>query len=156
MGRSNFSTVMRATDGTLWSMGIGEYDRNIVPNPIPVEPAGFLDPADDGEGRTIKKYLAPRNARLKKGHKRVTLLIESDDQHIESVAAVSYKIQDRIQTQVYDIVLHNFESYLLPVELNFAENSHKPTESTSQVYTIKDYSDGWIHTLIVLEEIRLK
>ena len=137
-------------------MGIGEHDRNTVPNPIPVEPAGFLDPADDGKDRVIKKYIAPSNMRMKKGHKRVTLLVDSDGLSIESTPALNNSTQNRLKTKVYDVVLHNFESYLLPVELNFAENSHMHTEANTNGYIIKDYSDGWVHTLIVVEEIKVE
>lgn len=34
---SNFNLVMRAEDGSLWALGMGEHDRNANPLPLPVQ-----------------------------------------------------------------------------------------------------------------------
>ena len=98
-----------------------------------------------------------------KGHKRVGLLI--DDQNF---TLFDNKQINRIKTKVYNVVLHNFESYLLPVELPFHDidntnllpheiidsNSSNNSNVKSKSYKIKDFSDGWLHTLLVLEDLQ--
>ena len=150
---------------------MGEYDRNTICSPLPVQPAddGTTPiPLDEDNKNKIDiiKYIAPPNARLVKGHKRVGLLIDDIDSthknsNIVDDSKVASKLENRIKTKVFDIVLHNFESYLLPVELKFNDeysnsgnfNSDSDKGLDKSYYRIKDYSDGWLHTLVVLEDL---
>ena len=150
---------------------MGEYDRNTICSPLPVQPPddGTTPiPIDEDNKNKIDiiKYVAPPNARLVKGHKRVGLLIDDiDSSHknskIENDSKISIapKFENLVKTKVFDIVLHNFESYLLPVELKFHDEYSNSLNSDSDKlldkshYRIKDYSEGWLHTLLVLEDL---
>jgi hypothetical protein len=55
-----------------------------------------------------------------------------------------------ICTKVYDIVLHNYESYLLPVDATVPLNQLPSTDMNVE-YRIKHFATGWQHTVMVLE-----
>ena len=155
--------VIRATDGTLWTLGIGEYDRNAVCDPTPVlaphseEEDRLLEEARR-EGResqfTIPLYVAAANARLVKGHQRVHLLEDSPSSSgplSSSTQAPRPNDNSPISTKVYDIVLHNYESYLLPVDVTEPLDQLPTSETNTVQFRIKHFVTGWQHTVMVLE-----
>ena len=156
--------VIRATDGTLWTIGMGEYDRNVICNPTPV-----LAPHSEEEDKLLEEarrenrenefkipvYIASAQSRLVKGHQRVHLLVEDSSSSSSgpfSSSSTSSRSSNSspICTKVYDIVLHNYESYLLPVDVTVPLDQLPSTDMNVQ-YRIKHFATGWQHTVMVLE-----
>lgn len=59
---SSFTLVARCHDGTIWAMGLGEYDRIAIANFIPV----YAFESDE-------QLVLEKDALLRKGHQRVTI-----------------------------------------------------------------------------------
>lgn len=119
---SNIGVVFRAHDRTLWAIGIGEYDRNGIPVPIPVqEEVADWDP-DNPPPFTLADV--DPSTRLIKGHNRVGVL--------RSCGTFS------------EVVLHENEAYVQPMmDKNFFDGI--PKEGT-----IIDCSIGWQHSLVAV------
>lgn len=154
---SNFTVVVRATDGSLWTIGMGEYDRNVV-----CEPTAVLAPHTEEEDKLLEEarcegredqfkiplHVAGPGARLVKGHQRVHLLEDSNPPLPTSPTAS--KSAPTIRTKVYDVVLHNFESYVLPVDVS-VPSEQLPNAELDVQFRIKHFVTGWQHTVMVLE-----
>jgi hypothetical protein len=82
---SNFTLVIRCSDGSLWAMGMGEYDRSTAPEPLRVQQANVLqesvpaaDGAGDGAGLDLDPPVQmPPTARLLKGFQRVAIVTDT-------------------------------------------------------------------------------
>ena len=173
---SNFTTVISTSDGSLWVIGLGEGDRNCVITPVQVQcrpPPGsiylddeesdpiLVEPNTDNPSRestdpsvTDKRpepeyYVASSSSTvLRKGHQRVIVLLEdaSDKTH-SSVDMTTVSCV----TKVYEVILHNYEAFLLPVTIDF-DPSCEPSVA-GQRYRVKDYSTGWMHTVTLIETV---
>lgn len=120
---SNSGVIMRANDQTLWAIGIGEYDRNGIADPIPVQEEVIDWDPENPPPFTLA--CVERDTRLIKGHNRVGILKKNG---IFS-----------------EIVLHENEAYIQPVmDEHFFDGL--PTGSN-----IIDCSIGWQHTLVAVE-----
>jgi hypothetical protein len=156
--KSNFSIVIRATDGTLWAMGMGEYDRNGVSVPTtvlsPINPN--IDHGQISSNNNTSQdipFIATSDSQMKKGNKRVSLVTHSIDGNALKDNAINHSW---LCSEIYDVILHNFEAYLKPVDLTFQQNS-VPSQKTeidkTRKYRITDYSSGWMHSLLALEDL---
>ena len=166
---SNFSLVVLASDGSLWVMGFGEYDRNCNPYLLRVQ-TDFHKYKDDlpssnssSTTTTIHPSSAdqstqqeqqqqqqqqefetvylrvPATARLKKGYARVSLLFSPSDN--PDVVNGDY--------HCYDIVLHNGEAYLIEIDVDRCPAVREQLGRAH--YRVADYSAGWKHSLLIAE-----
>jgi alpha-tubulin suppressor-like RCC1 family protein len=138
------STVILAEDCTLWAIGLGEYDRKPITQPLQVLaplPPNNPDAPDE-------YYVAPPSFRMSKGQARVAIL--TDDRQPDGTADSRF-----VTTSVYEVVLHELEAYLLPAQPDFDASvfsDDQPSRlSTDKKYRIKEYSAGWQHALMLLE-----
>ena len=116
---SNSGVIIRAHDKTLWAIGIGEYDRNGIPTPVPVQEEELHYDPENPPPFTLACIAT--STRLVKGHNRVGLLKENG---------------------VYsEIVLYEREAYIQPI-LDESFYDGIPSHGT-----IVDLSIGWQHTL---------
>ena len=157
-------------------IGLGEGDRNCVIVPVQVQcrpPPGciYLDDENDiiSEGptkadlgvssdpsgadkRPEPEYVVCSSSStvLKKGHQRVIVLEDASDNTHSSSASTPISCL----TKVYEVILHNYEAFLLPVTIDF-DPSCEPLV-VGQRYRVKDYSTGWMHTVAVIETVEEK
>ena len=170
---SNFTTVISASDGSLWVIGLGEGDRNCVITPVQVQykpPPGsiYLDDENDpiseehSEGDPPREpadpsvtdtrpepeyYVASLSSTvLRKGHQRVIVLEDAGNNTHNSPDSASVSCL----TKVYEVILHNYEAFLLPVPIDFDPSCEPPV---GQRYRVKDYSTGWMHTVTLIETV---
>ena len=153
---SNFNLIIRDENGALWAVGMGEYDRNMVIEPIPVQQAiqGQLD---------FNDAIAPQatihtSGMLKKGYQRVMVITQP-----------TYQLSTyQTKCPIFEIVVHQGEAYLQELsdweELNSA-NATEPSLSepiagnsegmgsnvqkgqvTERLRTVVDISSGWKHS----------
>ena len=117
---SNTGVIMRAHDKTLWAIGVGEYDRNGIAHPIPVE-AEVLD-YDPEHPPPFTLATIEHDTALIKGHNRVGVLTS------EGVYS--------------EVVLHENQAYIQPM-MDRLYFQGIPSDSR-----ITDVSIGWQHTLV--------
>ena len=111
---------MRADDKTLWAIGVGEYDRNGIPLPIPVE-AEVLD-YDPEHPPPFTPAIVEPETQLIKGHNRVGVLTR------EGVYS--------------EVVLHEQQAYIQPMM------DREYFHGVPADHRITNVSIGWQHTLI--------
>ena len=170
---SNFTTVITASDGSLWVIGLGEGDRNCVLVPVQVQckpPPGsiYLDDERDSiseepttggpphvstdlnvtDKRPEPEYFVALSSStvLKKGHQRVIVLEDTSGNTHSSIDTTP----TLCLTKVYEVILHNYEAFLLPVTIDFDPSCEPPV---GQRYRVKDYSTGWLHTVALIETV---
>lgn len=120
---SNIGIVFRAHDRTLWALGIGEYDRNGIPNPSPVqEEVAVWDP-DNPPPFTLADV--DPSTRLVKGHNRVGVL--------------------RACGTFSEVVLHENEAYVQPMM-----DEHY-FDGLPEGGRVVDCAIGWQHSLVAVE-----
>jgi hypothetical protein len=75
---SIYTLAALADDGSLWLMGMGEYDRNRLPNFIQVHDVYTEDEqAASAGGVAFRGATIPKGSQLLKGHNRITVLVGS-------------------------------------------------------------------------------
>lgn len=124
---SIYTLVMRANDGTLWAMGVGEYDRNRVAAPLQVHDVFSeeeLVSGKEGASQPFRPARAPPGATLRKGHNRVTLMLPSS-----------------ADEPVLQVVLHENEAFMQPLD-----------ESSVPHEYLLDLSVGWKHNLAIMQQ----
>lgn len=129
---SNFCTVIRCNNGSLWAVGMSEYDRSMIINPVPV----FAPIPDHEDSNNVEKFpdvplVIPSSAKLFKGHQRVVVFYDNN---------TSNKID------VYEIILHQGEAFAKELDISVPSAS-----SSSSSSTVLDYSHGWQHSLILVK-----
>ena len=129
---SNFSTVIRGNDGSLWALGMSEYDRSMIINPVPV----FAPIPDDENNNDVEKFpdiplIIPNTAKMFKGHQRVIVFYENKSSSIEA----------------YEIILHQGEAFAKEVNVSIPSTYLSSSKTTS----VLDYSHGWQHSLILIK-----
>jgi len=148
---SNFSLVIRDASGRLWALGMGEYDRNMIVEPVPVQKA-ILGQLDYNEDAVAQAVLSP-STMLKKGHQRVVLIPSSASS--ADTADTSGLCQYESQAAAFEVVLHQAEAYLQEVsDLNFPVRTDAEAGAGAgagagaqgQRPQLVDYSSGWKHT----------
>ena len=132
---SNFSLIIKSEKGNLWAIGIGEYDRNAITEPILVLQAEDYAAAEDNGVPCVM----PASARLFKGHQRVTVASNTNDvsglrRGIDTVT------KNKLKT--FEIILHNKEAYLKEFHIDIPH-----TLSNSGDIGLGHYSSGWQHSL---------
>eukprot|EP00605_Chrysophyceae_sp_TOSAG23-4_P001241 GSChrysophyteH1.ASY1.ANO1.1352.1 assembled CDS len=143
---SNFTLTARDDQGGLWALGVGEYDRNTIPNFLSVQQA-ILPPSEEHEvdtsnhngnsteGEDQPIVSAPvavsQEVILRKGYQRVLVLTKSG--HAEGLAEYP------TSAQAFEVVLHQGEAFLQEV-VELKEDA-----------TLLDYSTGWQHSLAVFK-----
>ena len=143
---SQFSLTIRASDDSLWCIGLGEHDRNANPNPLPV----FNDfrvvgsPKEEVAPDAVLPFPSSKYV-LKKGQKRVSL--HSDIEHIHFADMEPIEGQaPPAHHKSFDIILHQGQAYLIPLEIKY---THEDLINTNR--KIVDYSVGWQHELLLVE-----
>ena len=169
---SNFTLVLRCEDGSLWAMGMGEYDRSTSPYPLRVQQANL----QSSEGTTTSSSVAtdptmdidppvilPRTAKLCKGFQRVAIVTDtpsvldtpglivstpilSDPPPTAPTAttatATSVTTMGNNVLSVYEVVIHAGEAFLKVKTLDITGDAKTK---------IVDYSTGWQHNLLIVE-----
>jgi len=176
---SNFNIVILAEDGTLWAMGMGEHDRDMSCQPLPVY---VYDPDWLASGRepSTERVRLSRRLRLQKGYRRVCLFQtdRNDDNGSSSSSTSSGGCPaDESLLLVTPPVAHieagegagtghsagavrGAESAKLPpysafeVVLHNDEASVQPVDLAGLPVGAKllELSVGWIHSLALVEE----
>jgi hypothetical protein len=136
-GNSLFQTIVRANDGSLWAMGVAEYDKNTIPNPISV-----LRPIPPDLNKSLSSNEAPiddrvfdvpadsTGATLHKGNNRVSIMY--------GPGKSPYNNYDPNRGDYYDVVVHNGEAYYLPMAFDCPVVPTEP--STRNINNDKDNS----------------
>jgi alpha-tubulin suppressor-like RCC1 family protein len=139
---SNFTVVLRDSQGGLWAMGIGEYDRNSVVDPIRVQKAIEGELADDAT-QSDPASAADSVVHLRKGYQRVGVLdatpATSDRGH---PGLCEYKSSER----AFEVVVHQGEAFLQTIQ--GLEGADEPARDKGLV----DYATGWQHHVAIFEE----
>jgi len=150
---SNFCSVVLANDGSLWALGVGEYDRNACISPLRVQTDyhvyedGDQLHCDNGEKLMKTVYFTmPKEAVLKKGHQRVSVLFAED------VMPVREEDNDvrKAKYSCFEVVIHKDEAYLIEIEVDRCPGVQKVVGEEN--YQIVDYSSGWQHSLIIVAQ----
>lgn len=146
---SSFTCVMRADDKTLWTFGVGEYDRITVCVPIQVQKAlpyiEYVVPESiDSKPFAVPPPVSlPVTAALKKGYKRVSVIVsdKNDGGIVHHDVEASSSIASTVKSGVYEVVLHAGEAFL------------KELEDVPDAQIV-DYSSGWMHSLILHRTVK--
>ena len=141
---SNFTLVMRASDDSLWAMGIGEEDRCCVPLPVPVQQAAIGgDDLPSGQAVSSPQVLLGSSAQMRKGYQRVLLF---DRGGPAAGATTTWSTYADPNERVFEVVLHDGEAFLHPLETLTGTQ-----EPGIQGKRLLDVSHGWRQVLAVLE-----
>lgn len=136
--------MVRADDGTLWAIGLGEDDRNCIPSVVPVQQAvnaGLLDPSLlGGQAVSSPQVVLGPGAAMRKGYQRVTLFDKSPGS--PSTAWSTYADP---RERVFEVVVHEGEAFLHPLDLAAQEQDQLADKS------ILDFSHGWQHQVGIFE-----
>jgi hypothetical protein len=162
---SAVSLVMRAEDDTLYVIGLSEIDKNFHPIPLVVhQPSSKASKSSEKSiGEPVK---LPAPAKLKRGHVRVSVIYPKEqtaesskqpfieNEEIYSLEAHHFRIS-RLNP-VYDIVLSDGRASMVAVDDLIFQNS-QGSVSADDIdpygnYSIVDYSYGWQHSLIAIQE----
>jgi len=121
---SNTGVIMRAHDKTLWAIGIGEYDRNGISDPTPVQ--AEVEEYDFENPPPFELAVVEADTKLIKGHNRVGVLTGSG--------------------KFSEIVLHEREAYVQPIlDNDFFDGLPKNGKMV-------DISIGWQHVLVTWQD----
>ncbi len=171
---SMFSTVIRADDGSMWALGVGEYDRNTVSVPVPIlepllEECGYpletVSPSREGLGLfsstsspsssssdTLElnteedvPCIAHKEVALKKGHQRVQVVFPSG---VSPTSNPTFSRDMHPGAMLFDVVLHNKEAYLKRSKLPIPRIANDSGELVDA--EIVDFSSGWQHNALIL------
>ena len=138
MFSSNFTLVIRAEDGSLWAVGLGEDDRNCIPSPVPVQQAinAALLPAQQSSTQTVTspQTVLGASAAMRKGYQRVTLFDRSPG------AATTWSTYGDPRERIFEVVVHEGEAFLHPMDMAVGDLDVSGRE-------IVDVSHGWKHQL---------
>jgi len=148
---SNFTLVLRATDDSLWAMGIGEEDRCAVPEPVPVQQAtvaGADVPA--GQAVTSPQVVLGPDAVMRKGYQRVVLFDRGHSNGAEGggANATVWSTYGQPSERVFEVVVHDGEAFLHPMD---GMQALEGQESLLLGKRLLDLSRGWRQTIAVLE-----
>ena len=164
---SNFTLVLRCEDGSLWAMGMGEYDRSTSPYPLRVQQANVqaLEESSPVETTGIANHmdidppvLLPRTAKLCKGFQRVAIVTDTPNVlDIPGLTVPTSTVSEPPSTSisssttlgsnaltVYEVVIHAGEAFLKIKDLDITTDDGPSTK-------IIDYSTGWQHNLLIVE-----
>lgn len=141
---SNFTLVMRASDDSLWAMGIGEEDRCCVPLPVPVQQAA-IGGADLSSGQAVSSppVILGSSAQMRKGYQRVLLF---DRGGAGAGATTTWSTYADPNERVFEVVIHDGEAFLHPLETLTGTQ-----DPGIQGKRLLDVSHGWRQVLAVLE-----
>jgi len=128
---SSFTLAIRADDGSLWLLGMGEYDRNRVSVPLQVHDE-YTQEEISGEEEP-RQACIPADTLIRKGHNRITLI-------------------DADGSKLVEAVLHDKTAFLqtLPWGSGDATTS-LASGSTNKSRKVKDIAVGWKHSLAITE-----
>lgn len=176
---SNWVVVVVADDNSVWALGKEEYDRHSHCTPIRVETDFDLNDGkrvsnlEEEEGKEGDAAAAKANSSstnrdnsnsfsnsktndrgspltippgtiLKKGYNRVALIFPA-------------RI-DGLRQLLFEVVLFQGEAYLqkLKIERETTASHNNNSESESVAFNVLDYSAGWQHSMVVVEELPVK
>eukprot|EP01038_Epipyxis_sp_PR26KG_P007357 gene7357-10027_t len=173
---SSFSTVIRASDGSLWVIGMGEHDRNFNADPLRVQTdfdhtktRDFLLKSEsvnsnteiNSAGNTIEYIHLEQDAALKKGYQRVSVLfpVYYSDAINSNIDSKNSKLISGYST--YEVIIHKGEAYVMPLTMKSKESSLSDEYQGDDLYeseylnnyNIIDYSAGWKHSLLCASKI---
>lgn len=155
---SNFNIVIRDENNKLWAMGMGEFDRNMIVKPVPVQQA-ILRQLDAEEDMSASVVMG--DSQLRKGYQRVIVLTGDKNNNGQGLA------EYECTAVAYEVVVHSGEAFLQEahemgasldekdkVELGGSEQTsrrHATAEPTptSTKKRLVDISSGWMHSLAV-------
>lgn len=155
---SHFTLVARADDDTLWTIGLGEHDRNANPIPLPVQ--------NDFRVATAQSPLPKFPAalyQLRKGFKRVS--VHSNLEHVNTIIEEEEKSnngqpqkksfwnyeQRQKFAKSFDIVLHQGEAYLIGLNVNTILTTDRNSKDIGYIPgSVIDYSNAWQHELLLV------
>jgi alpha-tubulin suppressor-like RCC1 family protein len=135
---SNFTVVIRDQRGGLWAMGIGEYDRNTIIQPIPVQKAIREELLEDSAQSDLV-VASPGVVSLQKGYQRVSVMDSSATTTVGHPGLCEYESNER----AFEVVLHQGEAFLQVVE--GLEGRDEPCNDRGVVA----YATGWQHHMAV-------
>ena len=142
-------------------MGLGEYDRNMISEPIAVQKAiqGQLEYSD----AVVPQAVLRPSTMLRKGHQRVVVIPGAASSEAEGAGSGSGSgfgdsglSNYQCSAAAFEVVLHQGEAYLQVVaDLVFpplvaASDSAPAVAELSQLQKqpkLLDYSSGWKHTV---------
>lgn len=135
--------------------GEGEGTRTVDTNEE--ESDGAEMRRSEGQKETAKKaanlWTLPANARIRKGHKRVLIMWDEDSDDVDTSNTDSAE-KVKINTKVYEVILHSRDSFLRPVEIEIDSNQIVHEDGSkydaNTTYRIVDFSQGWEHSIIVV------
>lgn len=151
---SNFAVTIRAHDGSLWAMGMGEHDRNANPSPVEVT-SDFV--AADGSTATVFDSVVL----MRKGQTHVS--VHTSREFVAAPSAATATAASAVTTdssaptaaatttaearyRSFEVVLHRGEAYLRPLSFEGL-----PSQATgAATFAVVDYSSGWKHDLAVV------
>jgi hypothetical protein len=168
---SNFNVVIRDTAGGLWALGMGEYDRNMLVKPVPVQQAIVRQL----EAAEVPAHTVTRPGdQLRKGYQRVLLLPGKDSLQLDGQGLAEYASR----AVAYEVVVHHGEAFLQEVtdaavagagtgtgtgagavaeskteadrEVQAGVESKGGSDGArAQAQVLLDFSSGWKHSLCV-------
>ena len=177
---SNFTLVIRCDDGSLWAMGLGEYDRSTSPQPLRVQQVNALhdlepenpptpDTANSTDLDQDPPVVLPPTARLRKGFQRVVIVTDTPSMLNTSGVVVvgagggAAAIREG-EMAVYEVVIHAGEAFLKVKRLQMDDATATATATATAIATatatasatdsprsIVDYSTGWQHSLLIVQ-----
>lgn len=138
---SNFTVVIRDDAGGLWAMGVGEYDRNTIIEPIVVQRAiqEILADEEVGSAAAVVGDHAAQVVRLAKGYQRVAVLDTTSAGTEGYHGLCEYSSSER----AFEVVLHQGEAFLQVIEA--LESRNEPSNHRG----VLDYATGWQHHIAV-------
>ena len=139
---SNFTVVIRDDQGGLWALGVGEYDRNTIIEPIIVQKGIKEVLADDeaGSGAVMAGSVQEQRVRIAKGYQRVAVL---DTTPAAADAGYEGLCEYASDERAFEVVLHQGEAFLQVVEALESRNE------ACNARGLVDYATGWQHHIAV-------
>lgn len=139
---SNFTVVMRDSQEGLWAMGIGEYDRNSLVDPIHVQKAIEGELVDDA-AQSAPATASTDTVHLRKGYQRVGVLdaTPASSEHGHP-GLCEYKSSER----AFEVVVHQGEAFLQVIQ--GLEGDDEPARNKG----VLDYATGWQHHVALFTE----
>ena len=153
---NHFTVLVRAEDGTLWTLGMGEYDRNRIPDFIPVHDVYTKEELED-PSKEARNAIISQDVVIKKGYNRINLLQPNAPPlqvilHEKEAFLQPFGLE--VPKESFITGVTNLISDLLKGQMRISYESEVNLDPifTHENYSINDLSVGWRHQLAIVEE----
>ena len=153
---NHFTVLVRAEDGSLWTLGMGEYDRNRISDFIPVHDVYTQEELDDPT-KEARNAVISKDVVIKKGYNRINLL-QPDAPPLQVVLhekeAFLQPFGLEVPQESFVTGITNLISDLLKGQMRFSYEGIVNLDPIfkDKNHAINDFSVGWKHQLAIIEE----